>query len=195
MYRSLKASLLLLFVTTLTGCVNVTTETGSVEQRQRSAEIRAADLRADWAAMLEQAGPAQVGLELANLTRRVANVYQEYAAQISGHWREGNEGRGTPISGSEMQQRVPNWVAGEAPVLKAYDDMVDFAYTRLRESQFFDADDTRLYEDLVANYDKLYSTVVLPQGTVEDYEYEVDVLVSRVEGLAGEMELAMQRYR
>ena len=175
-------------------CASITTETGSTDQRSRTSEITASKMRSDWAMATATATPSQLGRQLANLIDRAAVSYESYSRQIAGNWRQGNEGRGTPVLDTEMQRQVPNWIAGEEPTLKAYDDMVDFAINRIRTEDLYGTDGQELIQEMVTAYYQLYSAVVYPKGTVGDYEFAVGSLVSRVSGLSDRVVEEMDRY-
>lgn len=177
------------------GCVQVTTSSGDVDQRQRVAEIRADKLRLEWGQLMQTATNPDLGLKLAEKIREASLLYQDLGRQIANHWEDGNQGRGEPINDSEMQQRVPGWVAGEEPVFRAYDDIVDQALRSFQKSQPFDAMTMGVLQELVDFYTELYTVTVYPKGTVADYRYAVDAQVSKIGVIATEFGQEMARYR
>jgi hypothetical protein len=195
MYR-LRTCLVVSFsLLALTGCVHVTTESGGVDQRRRVSDIRADQLRSDWAQVLHSSGNPELGVKLAEKIREATAIYQDLGHQIAYHWEDGNNGRGEPIRDDEMQQRVPGWIAGEEPILSAYDDIVDMTLQSFHKSEPFDAMTGEVLNELIGQFNQLYSVVAYPKGTVADYGFAVDALVSKIGLLATEFEREMARYR
>lgn len=176
------------------GCVKVETSAGDAEQRTRSSSETATDLRSDWAQRLQSATPAETAEMLGRRISTITSQYVSFSRQIADRWREGNQGRGTPIPDHEMRQLVQGWIATEQPILAAHDDMVEYAYARMRESRVLDDETLEITRRLIEAYYGVHSAVFIPNGDVTDYEYQVDRRRGAVETLTGELERDLRRY-
>lgn len=175
------------------GCgVNVQTSSGDTEQRSSLSSQTASDLRSDWAARLAAVDTKGKAVLLTDHIERVGRILDSYAAQIVERWHEGNVGRGTPIPDTEMRSIVSASIKGDQPMLEAYDDMIEYAYTKIKEPRFFDSQTLAQIQTLIDDYNELYSLVLYPTGSVDDYQYatgqQLDVLKGQIMAVRGELE-------
>ncbi|MDX9858688.1 MAG: hypothetical protein RBT76_12925 [candidate division Zixibacteria bacterium] len=176
------------------GCVKIETSSGDSEQRTHLSAQSAADLRADWARSLQNATPTETAQMLARKIDAVSSAYAAYSLQVAEQWRDGNNTKGEPIPASDMRRYVQGWVATERPLLDANDDMIEYAFARIKEQGGLDDETVEIARRLIASYYELYSAVFIPNGDVTDYEYTVGQRRSDVENLVGELERDLARY-
>ncbi|MCB2229347.1 hypothetical protein KQH82_01440 [bacterium] len=179
----------------VTGCMSVQTSSGGTEQRTQSSEQTAASLRSDWGRRLQDASPKEAAMLLAAQIDAITSRYVAYSRSVADKWREGNDGRGTPIPDSEMRNFVNGWISTEKPILSANDDMVEYAYSRIKESRALDEQTEDVIRQSISAYYELYSAVFIPNGSVEDYEYAVGQKRSLVEDRLRELDQDLARYQ
>lgn len=179
----------------MVGCVSVQTSSGGAEQRTQSSQQTASALRSDWGRRLQDASPKEAAMLLAAQIDAVTARYVAYSRSVADKWREGNDGRGTPIPDSEMRHFVNGWISTEKPILDANDDMVEYAYSRIKESRGLDQATEDIIRRSISAYYDLYSAVFIPNGSVEDYEYAVAKKRSLVEDRLRELDQDLTRYQ
>ncbi|HEX2896554.1 MAG TPA: hypothetical protein VHP63_00705 [candidate division Zixibacteria bacterium] len=158
-----------LSVLLLASCVKI--ETGqTLEEATESNELRARQVRSQWANQLNAATP----LETANLLKQhmdsVSAMYLRYGFKVVDEWHKGNEGRGKVIDAAEMRQVVDAWVAGQKPILDAYEHNLEFGLDQLRLSKFFAPETMAMFEKFGEEFYEVRSVVFYPNRDVETYE-------------------------
>lgn len=131
---------------------------------------------------------------LARKIDAVSSAYVAYSLQVAEQWRDGNNTKGEPIPASDMRRYVQGWVATERPLLDANDDMIEYAFARIKEQGGLDDETVEITRRLIASYYELFSAVFIPNGDVTDYEYTVGQRRSDVQNLVGVLERDLARY-
>lgn len=153
----------------LAGCIRI--ETGqTLEEAVASSEVRAGQIRSQWANRLNAATPREMADMLLDHARDVTDRYLAYGADVASRWREGSVERGKDISASEMREFVAAWIEVEKPLLTAWEENLEYGLERIVESGFYDETSRNLFQHLVDRYYDVYSMVFFPSSTAEDYE-------------------------
>ncbi|MEW6413345.1 MAG: hypothetical protein AB1483_12885 [Candidatus Zixiibacteriota bacterium] len=170
-------------------------ETGaSPERAAEISEETAGRIRREWAAQVKQATPYQVAGLLVEHFDRVTAVYFHFGRELVEKWREGEQGRGQVIPGSEMREMVDRWTETQQPVLTAYDDNLELAYRELTTSGIFADDFRRILKRLVDEYYGVYSAVFLPMGTLGEYEHRLEQVEYEAEAISQEYRDYLERF-
>ena len=103
----------------------------------------------------------------------VSAMYLRYGYQIVGQWQQGNEGRGQQVDASEMRQVVNSWVLAEKPILKAYEDNLEYGLRLVRDSRHYDQSTMDIFDQLARAFYDCHSVVFYPNNNVEVYEEEL----------------------
>jgi len=194
--RELPASLLLIAGLCLTGCgVNIETGPPTADERSRTSEVRGKGVRSDWVNRFELATLSSKGMMFKTFVDSVSSRYIEYGYSVSDQWRQGNEGRGQEVSDTEMREMVARWTETEKPLIESYDDVVEYAIERIRETGQFDQGTEDILQKMVDNYYKVYNSVFFPSGSVADYEYRLAQLQTGTEEISRQVQDALQVYR
>jgi hypothetical protein len=109
-------------------------------------------------------------------------------------WKEGEEGRGVVITGEEMRGLIDRSLASERPILKAWEDNLEYAYRVIKIDGFFTGNMLDLLQQLLDAYYELNSAVMYPMGTVDDYEYRLDNRRREFETVVSEIRRIAGRY-
>ena len=124
----------------------------------------------------------------------VSAMYLRYGYRIVGEWQQGNEGRGEPVDASEMRQVVDSWVAAEKPILKAYEDNLEYGLRLVRDSRHYDQSTMDLFDQLARAFYDCHSVVFYPNRNVETYENELIDTERRIRQLSQELERKLRVY-
>ncbi|MCH7948447.1 MAG: hypothetical protein IIC66_11675 [candidate division Zixibacteria bacterium] len=124
----------------------------------------------------------------------VSAMYLRYGYRIVGEWQQGNEGRGEPVDASEMRQVVNSWVAAEKPILKAYEDNLEYGLRLIRDSRHYDQNTMDLFDQLAQAFYDCHSVVFYPNRNVETYENELIDTERRIRQLSQELERKLRVY-
>jgi len=194
--KQLPASLLLIAGLYLVGCgVNIETGPPTADERTRSSEVRGKGVRSDWVNLFESVAPFEKGMMFKTFVDSVSSRYIEYGYSVSDQWQQGNEGRGQEVSDTEMQEMVAQWTETEKPLLQSYEDVVEYAIERVRETGQLDRGTEDLLQKMVDNYYVVYSAVFFPTGSVADYEFRLAQLQTGTEEISRQVQDALQAYR
>jgi hypothetical protein len=194
--KELPASLLLIAGLCIAGCgVNIETGPPTADEKSRTSEVRGKGVRSDWVNRFEAATLSSKGMMFKTFVDSVSSRYIEYGYSVSDQWRQGNEGRGEEVSDTEMREMVARWTETEKPLIQSYDDVVEYAIERVRETGQFDRGTEDILQKMVDNYYEVYSTVFFPTGSVADYEYRLAQLQTGIEEISRQVQDAMQVYR
>ena len=162
-------AILIVAVFSLSGCIKV--ETGqSAEEAAVSSEQRARGMRSDWAERLMDASPLKVGRMLKAHLDSTSAQYIKYGFTVVNRWEEGNEGRGTEIPAAEMSEIVSQWNQSMEPVLKANEDMAEYAWESLERTEYFGEPGMEKFRVLISHFYDIRSDVFYPSGSVDDYQ-------------------------
>ena len=158
---------------TLAGCVKI--ETGqTVDEAVESAEQRASRARATWANKFRSASPVQMTQYVAEHFDQTTDMFFRFGRRMIDQWRQGSEGRGVEVKASVMREMIDAWTTAEKPLLVAFEDNLEYGVDQIRQSGFFDERLLRQMGDLVDVYYDVYSAVMYPVGSIEDYDYLLD---------------------
>lgn len=194
--RELPSSLLLVAGLFLAGCgVNIETGPSTSEERSRTSEVRGKGVRSDWVNRFELATLSSKGMMFKTFVDSISSRYIEYGYSVSDQWRQGNEGRGQEISDTEMREMVARWTETEKPLIQSYDDVVEYAIERIRETGQFDRGTEDILQEMVDNYYEVYNAVFFPNGNVAEYEYRLAQLQIGTEEISRQVQDALQVYR
>ncbi len=163
------------------GCVKI--ESGSAEEGRQPAQSKARRTRAQWANQFQNATPEQMVDLVVRHVEFATNNYLRFGRDILYEWRRGEEGRGEPIPGSDMIPVVEAWADSEQPVLKAWEENLEYGLDRVRETNRLDQPDMDALAALADQFYAFYSFVMFPSGSSEDYAAGLDDLERNTEVL------------
>ncbi len=178
------------------GCSKIHIQSGGEdsESRQELAESRAKDIRSTWADQLRRAQPKDKLRMTKTLIDSVSAGYLRYGDQVADEWQKGNDGRGAPIPDSEMRQNVANWNKSQQAVFSAYEETLDYAIQSIRDTRSFDAATLSVLDDCRGQFDKVYSAVFYPSGTVSTYRSRLSETHGDTERLSEALQREIDRY-
>jgi hypothetical protein len=177
-------------------CGGIKFETGQTDEDAiASSEARARQIRAAWARQLQEADPVQIARMVKGHVDSVAARYVEYGHEVvANEWRQGNRGRGRPVPDYEMQEVVAAWVSHQQPIIVAYEDNLEFALQRTKETGFFGEDVLTLIRNLADRYYEVYSVVFYPAGTVVQYEERLQQVEQELVGASNRLDAELKRF-
>lgn len=163
------------------GC-GVRIETGRTqEEAVASSESRARGIRSSWARRVDRAGLEEVAYLLQEYINSTAASLMKYGWRLEEKWQEGNTGRGEAILDTEMRKIIEAWTSGERPVLMAWEDNIEYAWGLIREKGHLDDRRLGAVREMVDQYYRVYSGIMFPSGTVDDYRNQLRTLESETE--------------
>ncbi len=170
-------------------------ETGqTVDEATESNQQRAGRIRSNWAEQLRNKPPMTMAELVKTHIDSVSAMYLRYGYKIVGEWQQGNEGRGQAVDASEMRQVVNSWVVAEKPILKAYEDNLEYGLRLVRDSRHYDQSTMDLFDQLARAYYDCHSVVFYPNQNVEFYEEELIDIERRIRQLSGELDRKLRVY-
>lgn len=171
------------FVVAVSGCgVNITTGQ-STEEASIANEERARSYKAQFAEQFMALGTADQAEMLIDYFEQVGGGLLQFGRDIANQWRQGEQGRGAAIDASEMRQQIGRWTATEKPILRAWEENLEFGLRTLREQHFYRNDAMTALQNMVDYFYDTYSTVIYPSGSREDYEsslYDIEHQMGRL---------------
>lgn len=171
------------------GC-GIKIQTGqTTEGAVDSSETKANEIRSHWARKLEHSTPKDFAYLLKMHIDSTANVLIKYGWKMAEKWHEGNTGRGEVIPDHEMRDLIESWIYSERPILKAWEDNIEYAWDLILESGLYPKRKTAAIKRLINQYYSVYSGVMYPSGTVEDYEDNLHSLRGEIESISRNLEL------
>jgi hypothetical protein len=160
------------------GCSSIKIESDTTtEDMANKNEILAKQIRAEWSQKLNNAANDGVrALMVKHHIDSTTTIIINYGFRVADEWRRGNEGRGEDIEASEMRQVVDAWVARQKPILKAFEDNMEYGIQFIRQSQGLEilpGEIYPLFDSLADQYYDTYSIVFYPNHNVGVYEEAV----------------------
>ena len=163
------SSVVLLFGLINFGCVRV--KTGATdEMAMDSSERQAKDIRSRWYRTIDETSAQLRPFIYQNYMDSVLNVYLDYGYSIVNEWKIGEEGRKEKIEASEMRKVVNSWISNRKPILKAYDDNIEYGLEIITEDKVLSDKSMTVIQDMVNNYYDAYGRIFFPANDVETYE-------------------------
>ncbi|MEE8149792.1 MAG: hypothetical protein V3T75_04995 [candidate division Zixibacteria bacterium] len=194
MKLSYAALVLALLFLTVSSC-GLKIETGqTVDEATESNQQRASRIRASWAEQLRNKPPMTMAGLVKTHIDSVSAMYLRYGYRIVEQWQQGNEGRGQPVDASEMREVVNSWVVAEKPILKAYEDNLEYGLRLVRDSRHYDQNTMDLFDQLARAYYDCHSIVFYPNNNVDTYEEELIDTERRIRQLSEELERKLRVY-
>lgn len=170
-------------------------ETGqTVDEATESNQQRASRIRANWAEQLRDKPPVTMAELVKTHIDSVSAMYLRYGYQIVDQWQQGNEGRGQPVDASEMREVVNMWVVTEKPILKAYEDNLEYGLRLVRDARHYDQSTMELFDQLARAYYDCHSVVFYPNNNVEVYEEKLIETERRISQLSEELDQRLRVY-
>jgi len=192
--RKIIFNLLLAAIITASSC-GVKFETGQTkEEAQASSQITANKIKSDWARLINNSSPQEVGFHLKTHLENISIKLIEYGFRLAEKWQEGNEGRGSAIPDNEMRTVIENWISGDEPIINAWEDNIDYARQRLVEDGFYTQETTASFDKMIEHFNTVYNTVLFPEGDVFKYEDQLMVMKSETEKQIRKVEIEIDRY-
>ncbi len=184
---------ILIFGLFFSGCVKI--QTGqTAEEAAQSSEQRAKQIRGDWANRISQVSPPEMAQLLGDLCGKVISIIYDYGQQTAQRWDEGQKGRNEDISSDEMRKMVDQWLARERPILKAYEDNLEYALQQIQLSNQFDDMFINNIKSLLDMYYEVYTTNLIPQGNLDDFLYEIERIKTESDELLESYYYELNRY-
>ncbi len=192
----LKMITLLFCLDSLAACSAIKVETGQThDEAIASADREAKQIRAQFAERMRQSSASEKAIQLIEHVDSVAARYITFGYEVAQQWRQGNDGRGTEIPPAEMRDVVAAWTERQQPILLAWEDNLEYGLGLIKESGRLGEEALGLLDSLADAYYQLYSTVVFPSGTVDEYEVSVDRSQSGMAAVSARCRHALERYR
>ena len=195
MRRRLRLLVVLLAVGFFAGCVNIQTGSETPDQLEESAANRGKDFRVTWVNRFTGATPVEKADMLRDLVDSLSANYLRYGYKVAGDWRSGNEVRGQLIADSEIRDIIDRSNQSQQPLMKAYEDVMEYSLQQIKDSKFFGASTVTLMQDHIDQFYDVNSAVFYPSGTVDDYEYRLDGAKKAAESVSRELGLEVDGYR
>ncbi|MBU8934688.1 MAG: hypothetical protein KOO62_11885 [candidate division Zixibacteria bacterium] len=153
----------------MVGC-GVRIETGQTnEEAVASSETRARGIRSNWARRVDNTAPGEVANLLRNYVDSTSGSLLDYGWRLEERWLEGNAGRGEAIPDNEIHEVIDSWIGRERPILKAWEDNIEYTWELIRQQAYYDERQMNAIQGVIDQYYSVYSGVMYPNGTVEDY--------------------------
>ncbi|MGH8015030.1 MAG: hypothetical protein ACREBV_02445 [Candidatus Zixiibacteriota bacterium] len=154
-------------------CVQIKTGQ-TVDEAIESNEVRAKEMRVEWAQRLKSAeGDADRAQLVKSQIDSISAMIVRYGFKIADEWHKGNEGRGQDIDASEMRNVVNCWVAAQKPFLNAHEDNMEYGIRLIHETRRYNQFSEEAYDlldSLVLQYYDTYSIVFYPNQDVDSFE-------------------------
>jgi len=174
------------------GC-GIKIETGqTTEEAVASSETKARDIRSRWARKLERSAQEDIGYLLKEHIDSTAVVLMNYGWKLAEKWHEGNRGRGELIPDHEMREIIDAWTYRERPILKAWEDNIEYAWDIIRDSGLYDQHQMKTIKEFIEQYYHVFSIVMYPNGTVESYEDNLRIIKRETESLSQSLRLELE---
>jgi hypothetical protein len=158
----------------MAGCKAIKIETGaSAEEQTVSNSERAGNYKREWAAQFYTLNQTDQILLFQRHVDSTSARYVAYGKSITDQWKEGNEGRGAPISDDEMRTVVDRWISTQKAFLDANDEILEYGLYRLKEKKDISAEMMTAISEMAERYYACHGAVFLPSGTAEDYENRI----------------------
>ncbi len=171
--------------TLLFSCSAIKIETGQTRQEAlQSAEVRAKQIRSDWAIRFQQATPLEMVRLLAQHVDSISAWYVAFGFEVAAQWREGNAGRGQNVPDREMREVVAVWTGEQQPIMTAYEDNLEYGLEQIKNTRHFNRYLLDLLTEFADQYYKVYSAVFYPAGSVEEYEETLNGIRHETESLS-----------
>jgi len=179
----------------MAGC-GVKVQTGQTQDEAiESAERRANIMRRDWAAQLQSASPVGMASMVGTRIDSTAGTLFGFGERVLDEWRKANAGRGAQVPASEMRQIVDAWVRSQQPILEAYEDNINKGMAEVQATNHFDRPTLDLLEQMVRQYDAVYSKVFFPNGSADDYQDNLMQERKQLERLSDDYHRQVANYR
>lgn len=170
-------------------------ETGqTVDEATDSNEQRASRIRGSWAEQLRNQSPMTMARMVKTHIDSVSAMYIRYGLQIVDQWQQGSEGRGQAVEASEMRKVVDGWLAAEKPILRAYEDNLEYGLRLIRDSRHYDQSVIDQFDQLARGFYDCHSVVFYPNNSVEIYEEELFKSERKIHRLSEELDRKLRVY-
>jgi len=173
LYDYIKIVSVLIILLLVSGCIKIETG-GTAEEKKQSSESKASQIRSEWAFKLQQASPSEKARLFIDFFDNVIGIYLKFGNDMVKQWKEGEQGRQQEIPDTEMRKRIDSWIKTQKPILKAYDDNIEYGFENIKQTGYFNEDFLALLKQVVDQYYNVYTDVFFPQGKVSDYEYRLE---------------------
>lgn len=188
--------LTILLVLANVGCAGIKVETGrTADEEVAASETQASDMRRNFAQAFDAANEINRALLLKQHIDTVCSRLVSIGQQFAGEWRNGNQGRGQEIPADEMRQVIDNSITRDKPILKAWEDNLEYGWEYVRDSSRFDDQVIRVFDSMVQQYYSTYSAVFFPDSDVVEYSGGLDRVDIEMKNLSRDLDLALGRYR
>lgn len=190
MYGYIKIVSIIITLLLVSGCVKIETG-GTAEEKKQSSESKASQIRSEWAFKLQQASPSEKAQLFIDFFDNVTGIYLKFGNDMVAQWKEGEQGRQQEIPDTEMRKRIDSWIKTQKPILKAYDDNIEYGFESIKQTGYFGNDILSLLKNVVDQYYDVYTDVFFPQGKVSDYEYKLEDVENKTKLLEGQFKEAI----
>jgi hypothetical protein len=179
----------------ITGC-GVTIQTGPEDEQRQSevSEARAKQIRADYATRFQGQDSKVIVGHLKYLVDSVSANYLRYGNEMAREWRNANEGRGTPVSDTEMGDLISRSNQSQQQIYGAYEDVVELGISRMKWLKEFDQTTLGLLAQFSQQFYEVRSTVFYPPDSVEKYEQVLAETQTDLERMSRELTTELRRY-
>ena len=179
------------------GCSSLHIQTGppTDEEATRLSEDQGRRFRTDWADRLQKADPVQQVEMLRVFLDSTTTRFIRFGRQVNDWWREESARRGKQVPVAEVRLMVEQSSQIDLPLLDAYEDVLEYGVSLIKDARFFEpAAEVKLisYRDL---YLETYSAVFFPNGTQEEFDWQLQGLESRNRQGGLDLEAELNRYR
>ncbi len=176
------------------GCKAIKIESGGQEAVALS-EVKAKKIQVQWARQIENATPRETVLLLKQLIDTSAARLLYLGEQFAKEWRRGNVNRGEDIPDTRMREVIAATTERDIPIFQAWEDNIDFAWRKLKKSNEISDTIMDKINQMINQYDRVYSVVMFPNGTVRDYEDNIFSVAGEMQSLSRFLEADLGSFR
>jgi len=160
----------LLVAASMSSCFKVSVEdTG--DESSLTAEYKADRMRTDWKDRIQKAAPVEKAGLLADYIENITGLYFQVGYETIENWRALQQQTERAVSSEDIQKMVDRWHADNSAFINAHDYNVEFAERQIRFTGYFAEPFLAQLDTLVQTYGRVKAAVLLPSGSLNDYEF------------------------
>lgn len=164
---------MLLIAAGLAACVHIETASETPEQLSESSALRGKQFRVDWIDRFTGLSSREKAESLVTLIDSLGGQFLRYGRQVVNEWRDGNDARGQYLPDSEMRQMIEAGNKSQWPLFTAYEEVMEYSLAEIRRIGAVDEATADTLKEHVDLYYRVFSDVMYPNGTVDDYQYRL----------------------
>lgn len=182
-------------VLALLGC-GVTIQTGGEDTQRLTevSEVRAKEIRTEYAQRLRAASPVQKAAIIKTLVDSVSAAYFQYGERMADDWQRGNQERGAEIPAGDIRTLIERSNESQRPVFGAYEDVLDLGMEEIAREGQLDQRTVQRLDEYRNQFYKNYSAVFYPSGDLQRYRAGILDAQNETERMSRELFDELKRY-